>query len=168
MGEVPTLVHGDFVLAQSMAILFYLDKVFPQPSLFPAVPQQFGRVIQFCENINAGIHPVANLKITQHLEKELGISAEQKNQWQHHWISKGLDACEKLATTKVTGQNSMPRYLFGDDITAAEVLLIPQIFSAQRFGVDLSKCPRLMEINEECLKREEFKKAHPSQQPDFE
>lgn len=159
-GEVPTLLHNGNPLAQSFAIIEYLDELFPEPPLFPASPYDKARVRQICEHINCGIHPIANLKVQQYLTQVLAASEDQKNQWVKHWISEGMDALEKLLS-KTAGV-----YSFGDTLTAADIFVVPQVFSSKRFGVTLEKYPTIQRINDQAMKLEAFNKAHPHVQPD--
>lgn len=160
IGGVPTLIHKGQILSQSMAIIEYLDEVFPLPALFPKTPFERARMKQFCENINCDIHPLTNLKVMQYLEHELGAGSEAREKWIKNWISKGLEACEKLL------EKTASKYAFGDTVSAADIFIIPQIFSAQRFKVPLDAYPLIQRINENCLKLEAFIKAHPTNQPD--
>lgn len=161
VGGVPTLVHEDKVISQSFAIIEYLDDAFPQTyRLLPQDPYLKAKVRQVCENINADIHPLQNLKLMQYLEKKHGYTQEQKDEWCQKWIHEGLSATEKIlaATTRT--------YAFADQITAADLFIVPQIFSSLRFKVDISKYPTLSKINDNCLKLEAFQKAHPGKQID--
>lgn len=159
-GEVPTLIHKGRAIAQSFAIIEYLDEIHPSPPLFPK--DAFGRakVRQMCENINCFIHTLGNLKVQQFLEKRYGLDASKKEEWVGHWTHQGLTATEKLLS-EFSG-----KYSFGDEVSAMDCFLVPQVFSAERFKVDLSKYENLRRINENCLQLEAFKKAHPSRQPD--
>lgn len=161
VGGVPTLVDGDKVISQSFAILEYLDDAFPQTyQLLPKDPYLKAKVRQVCENINADIHPLQNLKLMQYLEKKHGYTQEQKDEWAQKWIHEGLGATEKIlaATTKT--------YAFGDQVTAADLFIIPQVFSSLRFKVDISKYPIISKINDNCLKLEAFQRSHPGKQID--
>jgi maleylacetoacetate isomerase/maleylpyruvate isomerase len=161
MGGVPTLVHNNVTLAQSTAILEYLDEAFPETTqLLPQDVITRAHIRQFCQNINSDIHPYANLKTTARLEKTFHISEAQKIEWIQYWCEQGLTACEKM----LQGHNST--YCFGENITMADVLLIPMLFSAQRFQVDIKKFPTLNKINENCLKLDAFIKTHPFRQVD--
>ena len=161
IGGVPTLVDGEKVLSQSMAIIEYLDEKFPESSpLFPKDPFMKAKIKQFCEIINADIHPLQNLKVMSFLEKQFGFTNEQKNLWLNKWISSGLTAAEK------TIEPFAKKYCFGNEITAADLFLAPQLFSAQRFNVDISNFKLLAKINENCLQLAAFKKAHPYRQVD--
>src|SRR6185312_8287746 len=143
-----------------MAVIEYLDDVFPTTPLFPKDPYARAQVKQICEGINCG-HSLTNLKVQNYLEKEIGVSPEKKSQWVKHWISKLCDSSEKLIA------RTAGKYGFGDTVTAVDAFLIPHLFSANRFGVDISLYPTLARVNDECLKLEAFKKAHPSQQIDM-
>lgn len=160
IGEVPTLVHKGQAIAQSMCIIEYLDEVVPQKNLFPKDPFKKSKVRQVCENINCSIHPLQNLKTLQFLEKEFGFDQDKKNKWTHEWIDRGLIATEKIL------QDSAGRFAFGDDMTAADLFIVPQLFSADRFGVNIRNYSLLYRLFEECNKQDAFFKAHPYRQMD--
>lgn len=161
MGGIPTLVHDGKVIGQTMAILQYLDEAFPQTyQLFPNDFFQKAKVIQFCENINTDIHPVQNLKVLKYLGNTFGVTEEQKEHWVQHWISEGFKALEKMA------QETSKEYCFGSTVTAADVYLIPQMVTAERFNTDLSPFPVLNKVYKNCLELPEFKNAHPFRQID--
>lgn len=160
IGGVPTLIHKGQIISQSMAIIEYLDEVFPQNPLFPKTPYERARMKQFCENINCDIHPLTNLKVMQYLEHQLNVASEAREKWIHNWISKGLEATEKLL------EKTAAKYAFGNQVTAADVFLIPQVFSAHRFKVSLASYPLVQRVDENCAKLEAFTKAHPQNQPD--
>lgn len=160
MGEVPTLVHGSEVLSQSLPIMEYIDEVFPQNSYLPKDPATKAKVRQVCEHINSFMHPISNLKVLQFLETKHGYDLAAKEGWIQHWSAKGFQALETLA------QQSSGLYFFGDSVTMADFVLIPQMFSAQRFNVNLEKYPHLNKVNSNCLKLEAFQKAHPYRQVD--
>lgn len=159
-GEIPTLVHEGRPIAQSLAIIEYLEEVFPQKPLFPQDPFTRAKVRQFCENINAFIHPLSNLKVLQYLEKNHGYDQKQKEVWIQHWAGLGFAATEKLL------QESAGDFCFGDKVTAADLFLIPQVFSVKRFHVDMQAYPLIRKIESNCLKLEAFQKAGPGNQPD--
>lgn len=159
-GEVPTLVHNGKVLSQSFAIIEYLDELFPEPSLFPKDPFDRAKVRQICEHINCGIHPIANLKVQQYLTRELAATEEQKTRWLQYWLQQGMDALEKLLLS------TAGTYAFGEQITAADLFVVPQVFSARRFGINMDHYLTTHRVNEAALKNESFLKAHPHLQPD--
>ena len=161
-GEVPTLIHDGKVIGQSFAIIEYLDEVFPQFPLFPKDVFLKAKVRQFCEGINSGIHPLSNLKTTQYLDQKFKLNEQQRLEWNQHWIRIGLQSLEKQI------ENSAQTFCFGNEITAADLFLIPQLFSANRFQVNVQDYPILNRINESCIQIEAFQKAHPSAQPDFQ
>ena len=160
IGGVPTLVHEGKTISQSMAIIEYLDEVFPQTPLFPRDPFLKAKVRQFCENINADIHPLGNLKVLQFLESEFQADQNKKNIWLSKWISEGLSACEK------TIQPYAGMFCFGSSLTTADLFLVPQLFTARRFQVDMSAFGILLKIEENLLKNSAFVQAHPHRQPD--
>jgi len=157
--EVPTLIHNNRSLSQSIAILQYLDEVYPQHLLFPKDPFQKAKVFQFCEGINC-TQPYQNLRTLQFLEKEFQFTDVQKNKWLQEWIGRNLEASEILL------QNTAGKFCFGDHVTAAETFLIPQLFTAKRFNVDYSQYPTIVRIQNTCENLEAFQKAHPLNQPD--
>lgn len=161
VGGVPTLIHNGKIISQSFAIIEYLDELFPEVSpLFPSDLFDKAKVRQLCETINADIHPLQNLKVIQYLEKHLNMTVEQKNLWLNKWISEGLTAAEKIIEAYAG------KFCFGNSVTAADLFLIPQLFSSQRFNVDITEFKLLAKINENCLLLEPFKKAHPYRQID--
>lgn len=160
LGGVPTLVHDGKVIADSGAIIEYLDQVFPQTPFFPQDPYMRAKVRQACEIINSSMHPMSNLKVTGYLETKHGFDQKAKEVWSQHWFGAGFEALEKLL------QEFAGTYSFGNTVTAADLFLIPQILTASRFAVDMTPYPLLMKINDNCLKLEAFKKAHPFVQID--
>lgn len=159
---VPTLVDGDLTLNQSMAILDYIDNKYPQPALLPESPAERAQVLALANDIACDIHPLNNLRVLKHLTGEFGASDQQKNQWYHHWLHKGFAPLE--AQAKKYG--STGKFLFGDTLTLADLLLIPQIYNARRFQLDMSDYPLLCAIWEHCNTLEAFDKALPENQPD--
>jgi maleylacetoacetate isomerase/maleylpyruvate isomerase len=158
--EVPTLIHNGKILSQSFAIIEYLDEIIHQNPLFPKDPFERAKIRQICENINCGIHPLTNLKVMNFLNSEMEVPNSSNEKWQQHWISKGLSALEKII------QSTAGSFAFGEKITCADIFIIPQIFSAKRFGVTTENYPTLTRVNENCIKLQAFLDAHPSRQPD--
>ena len=160
-GGVPTLVHDQTTVSQSVAILEYLDEVFPQTyQLLPKNNVDRAAIRQFCQIINSDMHAYNNLKTLKYLDQKLLITSDQKSAWSKHWLSDGLSACEN------TLKKSNSLYCFGDSVTMADVLLIPQLFTAVRFEIDIKQYPTLFKINENCMLNESFIKAHPFRQID--
>jgi len=160
LGGVPTLVHNGKYIPESFAIMEYLEEVFPEPSLFPKDAYLKARIRQVCEVINSFMHPMGNLKTLQYLEKHLGYTQEQKEEWFRHWAAQGLE------TLETTLKEFAGTYSFGDQVTMADLFVVPQLVTCQRFKMDLSKYPTLVKISENCNKLEAFQKAHPFKQID--
>ena len=162
-GLVPALEVGGHVLTQSPAILEWLDETYPEPPLLPADPFARSAVRAFCAAIACEIHPLQNLRVLTHLGQAYGQDQDGKAAWCRHWIGQGLAACEALLAGR-----SETRFAFGDAPGMAEVYLIPQMFSADRFGLDLTPMPRLRAIRDEAEALPAFADAHPKAQPDAE
>lgn len=160
--QVPTLVDAERTIGQSMAILEYLDEEFPRPPLLPASSYERAIVRQMCEVINSGIQPLQNLSVTQYLTNTLMATDDQKNQWLQLWIQRGFDSLETLL------QQHSGHYSFGDQISIADCCLVPQVFSAKRFNIDLSPFPRALEVYNSCMQLTDFIKASPEKQPDYQ
>ncbi|WJF91935.1 maleylacetoacetate isomerase [Paraburkholderia bonniea] len=159
---VPVWQNGEVSLHQSLAIIEYLDERYPTPPLLPGDALGRACVRALALDIACEIHPLNNLRVLNYLSGPAGLSAEARQAWYHHWIHTGFGALEtRLATARTTG-----RYCYGDTPTLADIALVPQIFNAQRFEVDLSAYPTLMRINEQCLQLPAFSQAEPAQQPD--
>ena len=159
---VPALEADGAILTQSMAILEWLEETHPTPALLPGDALRRAKIRAFANVIACDIHPLQNLRVLQYLRGEYGQDQEGVERWCQRWLGDGLAACEALVAQ--TGG----RFCFGDAPTLADVCLIPQIFSAARFKVDLSAMPRLRAIAAECDALPAFANAHPGKQPDFE
>lgn len=160
LGQVPCLVHNGKTLSQSMAILLYLDTVYPDKTLFPTDPFDRAQVMQLCEAINSGIQPIQNLAVLKALEADFGANGEAKGHWAHYWIARGFKAFERMLE-KTAGD-----FCFGNKVSAADALLVPQVYNANRFKVDLTAYPKISEIWQRCETLEPFKKALPEVQID--
>ena len=160
---VPLLVDGDFRLAQSLAIFQYLETLVPQPALVPDDAQAAAQMWMFCQTVACDIQPLQNTRVVQYLGETLNLGDLQKSAWLQHWIGKGLDALEAV-------QQTLPPapYCFGATPTYADCCLVPQLYQAQRFKLELSRWPRLLAIRERCIEHPAFIAAHPAQQPDAE
>ena len=162
-GLVPTLVDGDAVLGQSLAILEYLEETHPEPPLLPADPLGRARVRAIALDIACDIHPIDNLRVLRYLVKDLGVAEADKDRWYQHWVEVGLEAVERRLQGAGTG-----RFCHGDRPTIADCTLVPQIFNAQRFGCRLDHVPTVMRLFEACMALDAFQAAEPSRQPDAE
>lgn len=162
---LPALITDDGdELTQSLAILEWLDETHPNPALLPTDPLERARVRAFAQVIACEIHPLQNLRVLKYLSDEFGADAAATTKWLTRWLTDGLDACEALLAKR-------PRdsaFCFGDTPGLADVCLVPQIFSAQRFGVDISHLKRIADIHARCEALPAFADAHPARQPDFE
>ena len=163
-GLLPTLEDGAARLNQSLAILEYLDEKYPQPPLLPGDAPGRARVRSLSLLMACEIHPLANLRVLQHLRKALGQNEEQVNGWARYWIADGLAKLEpELAKDARTG-----KYCHGDSPTMADCCLVPQVFSAQRFKCDLGPYPTVRRVFDACMQLEAFDRAQPAKQPDAE
>ena len=154
-GLVPCLQHGPRVITQSLAIFNYLEELSPRPELFPASLKT--QILSLCEIINSGIQPLHNLKVLQYLKSETKIKNQKK--WTNFWITQGLAGLEKQV-------QKQGKFAVGRALTAVDLFIVPQLYTAKRFQVDLKQFPRLLEIETLCLNLPAFKKAHPDVQPD--
>jgi maleylacetoacetate isomerase/maleylpyruvate isomerase len=160
---VPHLEVQGQQLAQSMAIIEYLDEVHPQPPLLPSDPLGRAQVRALAQSIACEIHPLNNLRVLKYLVKTLGVQEEAKNTWYRHWVRSGLEAFERQLAALPPS-----RYCWGDAPTLADCCLVPQIFNGQRFGVDFSGLPRTMAAFDACMALPAFERAQPSHCPDHE
>jgi maleylacetoacetate isomerase len=159
---VPVLVDGARVIRQSLAILEYLDEVHPEQSLLPAASRDRAHVRGLAQLVACDIHPLNNLRVMQYIEREYGVEQSAREQWMRHWIEEGLRAFEAI----LDGDAATGMYCHGDAPTMADACLIPQVYNAKRFGIDLSRYPMIQRIDEKCLSMPAFDKARPERQPD--
>ena len=160
-GLVPALDIGDAMLTQSPAILEWLEERYPTPRLLPADPLERARVRAMAAIIGCDIHPVNNRRILEALRSRFGADEASVNAWCTTWIVGGFDAFDALV-----GAQGVGRFAFGTQPTMADVYLVPRIESARRFKVDLSRWPRLLEIDAACGRLDAFSRAAPAAQPD--
>ncbi|CAM3107428.1 Maleylacetoacetate isomerase, MAAI (Glutathione S-transferase zeta 1, GSTZ1-1) [Sphingomonas antarctica] len=159
-GFVPALTLDDgTTLTQSLAILEWLEETHPEPALLPADPIARAQVRAVAEVIACDVHPVQNLKVLKML-RALGQDQDGIDAWAARIIEDGLEACDAL----IAGQEGP--FCFGDKVTMADVLLVPQLSNARRFGAEL-RWPRILEIEAACAELPAFKAAAPEAQPDF-
>ncbi|WP_218164826.1 maleylacetoacetate isomerase [Pseudoduganella namucuonensis] len=161
---VPTLSDGGADIGQSLAIIEYLDETRPAAPLLPPAPLARARVRSLSLAMACDIHPLNNLRVLKYLSGPLGASEEGKAAWISHWHGVGLAALE--ADLRRDPQRG--RYCVGDTPTMADCCLVPQLFAARRFGMDLAPFPTLLAIEAACLELPAFQLAHPSRQPDSE
>ncbi|NQE48944.1 maleylacetoacetate isomerase [Herbaspirillum rubrisubalbicans] len=161
---VPVLEEEGALISQSLAILEYLDERYPQSPLLPTDPFARAHVRQLANTIACEMHPINNLRVLKYLTGTLGLSEQQKKDWIHHWNRLGLQGLEQQV--KVSPWRG--RFLCGDTPGLADCCLVPQLFNAQRFEVDLTPYPMLRAIAAACEQLEAFAAAHPARQPDAE
>ncbi|HEV2675048.1 MAG TPA: maleylacetoacetate isomerase [Aliidongia sp.] len=163
---VPALVpdaHDELgTLGQSLAIIDYLDRRYPEPRLIPDAPVLRARVLELSNLIACDIHPVNNLRILKYLQDRLGVTAVQKDEWYRHWIGEGLAAVERLLVRSGEGP-----FCFGAAPTLADCCLVPQIANAERMGCSFNAYPATMAIYRHAAAQPAFAAAAPGRQPDF-
>lgn len=161
---VPALDDGGAIITQSMAILEYLDEVYPMAPLLPRDALGRARVRALAQIVACDIHPLNNLRVLRYLAHQAGVTEEVKNAWYVHWVALGFAAFEtQLASSPDTG-----RFCHGDNPGMADCLLVPQVFNAVRFNIDMTPYPTINRIVAACEALPAFASAHPSQQPDAE
>jgi len=159
--QLPTLIDGDLVVRQSMAILEYIEETHPEPALMPRDAQGRAKVRELMQAVATDIHPIGNLRVLKALESELGAGQAQKEAWSRRWITLGFDGLEALLAEGVAGQ-----FCFGDTPTLADCCLVPQYYNAVRWGVELQRYPVIRRVVAACQGLEAFEQAAPERQPD--
>jgi len=160
-GRVPLLVDGDFRIAQSLAILDYLETLQPQPALVPADPKQRARMLAFCHAITSDIQPLQNTGPNQYLGRQFAADDAAKAAWNRHWIQRGLESLEQERA-------GVPETAcaFGEAPTWADCVLVPQVYNAERWGCDATRFARLYALAQRLRVQPAFAAAHPDRQPD--
>jgi maleylacetoacetate isomerase len=159
---IPVLHHGQRLIRQSMAIIEYLDETWPGKPLLPATARDRARVRALAQVVACDIHPLGNLRVQQYLERELKVSAEDRDAWTRHWIGLGLLTLEAL----LADHPSSGEFCEGDQPGLADCCLVPQVYNARRFGVDLAPFPAVVRIDSACRELPEFQQAAPENQAD--
>ena len=160
MRELPVLVVGGEPIAQSVAILEYLEEQYQKPALLPKSRFDRAKVRQLVEIINSGIQPIQNLRVMQRLGREFDFDKSAQRIWSKGWIKSGFDAFSSVVG-KVSGN-----YCFGDEVSLADLCLVPQLYNARRFDVDLADFSNLLAIESRLARLPAFLAAHPDNQPD--
>ncbi|CAM1299112.1 GSTZ1 (predicted) [Pycnogonum litorale] len=158
MKQVPSLQAGDVTLIQSLSIMEYLEETYPSPPLLPKDALDRSTVRSIAEIIACDIQPIQNLRVLKKVGELAGD--ESKMDWARHWIDNGFSAVEKIV------QECGGKYCFGDAVTFADVCLVPQVYNANRFKIDMSKYPTIDRIHENLIELDAFKVSHPSRQVD--
>jgi maleylpyruvate isomerase len=157
-GFVPALGLNDgAVLTQSVAIIEYLDEIYPEPPLLPAEPLARARVRALTQAITSDLHPLNNLRVLRYLEDKLTLDKSTRDAWYRHWVEVGFDALERwLVRDAATGL-----CCHGNSPTLADICLVPQVFNARRFAVDMNPYPRISGIDAVCRELPAFRSAAP-------
>jgi maleylacetoacetate isomerase len=160
---LPSLIDAGHVLHQSIAICEYLDEAYPDSTpLLPRDPLARARVRALALATACDIHPLSNIRVLQYLEREFNVAASAREQWTRHWIALGFTAIEDLlARDAFTGV-----FCHGDTPGLADAVLIPQIYNARRWSLDLSPFPSLLRIDAACARLDAFERARPENQMD--
>lgn len=161
-GKVPTLVDGDFILPQTLAIVEYLEEVQPAPSLFPEDRRDRALARSMAEMIACDIHPLNNSSVLKFLRRELGVEKSALTTWYHHWLTEGFTGIEGL----VARHKKPGRFAFGDRPTVFEIFLVPQVLNARLWEFPLEPYPRIVEIDAACREHDAFTLTAPPRQPD--
>lgn len=162
---VPVLVDGELRLNQSLAIIQYLDEKYPDIAVIPKQASTRYQALAMAQDIAMEIHPLNNLRVLQYLEGELACDQEGKVAWIHHWINKGFASLEeKLVNHRKT--HGACQFSLTDSPSIVDICLVPQVYNAQRFGVDLTPYPIIAAIVEACYQLPAFINAMPEHQPD--
>ena len=130
---VPVLVHGDLTVNQSLVIIDYLDETYPERLLTPSKGARRFLSRAMAQDIVVDIHPINNLRVLQYLSDKLAIKDVEKSDWYKHWVEVGFEALEKRLIV------SSGEFCIGDEVSIADVCLVPQVYNALRFGVDISQ-----------------------------
>ena len=162
-GKVPTLIDGERIIRQSMAIIEYIEESYEgEHRLMPVTARERARVRALAQIIACDIHPVNNLGVMQYLEHEFNAPQVERDRWTKHWMTEGFKAFEELlATSPSTGQ-----FCEGDEPSLADICLVPQVYNAYRWSVDMNAFPLIKQIYERCSGIEAFVRGKPENQPD--
>jgi maleylacetoacetate isomerase/maleylpyruvate isomerase len=156
--SVPTLILDDgTVLTQSMAILDYIDAVWPKPQLIPSAPLERARVMAAAQTVACDVHPVNNLRVIAELKSRFGATPEEARNWMCHWMSEGFTSLEKQLADDT-------QFSFGSAPNVADLCVVAQIYNARRWGMDLHPFRKICRVEAACLDVPAIAAAHPDQQ----
>lgn len=158
-GLVPTLDENGHILTQSLAIIEYLEEISPSPSLFPPTPLAKAKVRSLALLIACDLHPLNNLRVLNRLREQFDANEEQVLSWYHHWLKEGFNAFEK----ELAKLPHKADFCYGNQISLADICLIPQVYNAKRFNFPLDNYPLINQVNEHCLKLKPFIDAMPAE-----
>lgn len=160
-GLVPTLADSSVTLTQSLAIIEYLDEAYAPAILLPLQPAARARVRSLALQVACDIHPINNLRVLQYLDSALQVERRLREKWYRHWVELGFRALEAQLQSRETG-----RFCHGDVPSMADCCLIPQVYNAHRFNVDMTPFPTIQRIDAACASLAAFKAAKPEAQAD--
>ncbi|TRY71694.1 hypothetical protein TCAL_01011 [Tigriopus californicus] len=155
--QVPAFQLGDKVLTQSVAIMEFLEEQYPEHPLLPKDPWPRAKVREIVEMICSGTQPIQNLSVMNMAREDL----PERVRWSHHWITRGLAGVEVIL------QQTAGQCCFGDHVTLADCCLIPQVYNANRFSVDMEAFPTIKRVANHLQGLAAFQAAQPSAQPDY-
>lgn len=161
-GRVPAIETEQGIVGQSMAILEWLEERYPDPAILPTDPWERLRVRAFADTIACDIHPLNNLSVLRQLKQRFDADEAAISDWYAGWILEGFQALE----ASISGEVASSRFLFGDRPGLAEICLVPQVWNARRFKVDLTPFPKLMSAHDKATALPAFESARPENQPD--
>lgn len=159
-GLVPALEHGGGALIESPAIIEWIEQRWPQPALLPRDPDDAAVIRAMAALIACDIHPIANLRVLNRLRQQFEASDDQVKDWARHWMGEGFAALEALIARH--GGD----FAFGNAVSLVDCYIVPQLYNAERFGVDLASYPRLVAVGAAARQLPAIIAAHPDGQPD--
>lgn len=162
MGYLPCLVMDGAAYVESVAILELLEEKYPEPPLLPKTPEDRARIRALVQFVNAGIQPLQNLVVLE----QVGEDKARRTAWLQHFIGRGLGAFEALVARYEEELGLRGPFVYGERFTMADVLLVPQVYAAKRYGVDLEAFPRVKRASEAAAALPFVAAAHPEAQPD--
>lgn len=157
---VPVLKGEDCTIAQSLAIIDYLDCIQPDPLLVPTAAEDRSRVLEIALTVSCDIHPLNNMRVQKYLSGPMQLSNEKKSEWVDHWLDLGFDAVEALIPEK-------EGWCIGNTPTLADCCVVPQVANALRANYPMDKYPKIMRVYKKSQQDPAFVAASPSEQPDY-
>ena len=161
---IPTLIDGDITLAQSLAIIEYLEEAYPEPALLPRDAAARAKIRALALSVACDIHPLNNLRVLRYLTAPLGIDEQRRDEWARHWIALGFRAIERT----LAHEGNSGGYCFGSAPSLADCCLIPQVFNSKRVQLPLDEFPTITRVHEHCMRQAPFIAAAPGAQRDAE
>jgi len=160
ISQVPTLIIENKILTQSIPIIEFLDELYPSSRIIPSDKEIRFKSQEIANIVSTYIQPLQNLSTMQYLVKNFKISDQQKLDWSRNWIQKGFESIEVLL-----GKDTY-KFTVSDEVTLSDLLIVPQVYNAKRFNIDITKFPLINKITQDLLQLEAFQVSHPHNQPD--